>query len=96
MQYRIVDSIHILGLQDLYNYSRLNPIEITINSNSIVRLLSHQKKYTSRFISESLLFSARVQNDTEVIFKTSNSLTETKSALINSKIYKTLGVMYLS
>ena len=70
MQDEMVDSIHILGLQDFDNYSRLNPIEITIDSKSIVETLSRYKEYKSRFIIESLLFSRRVQNDTEVIFIT--------------------------
>ena len=96
MQDEMVDSIHILGLQDFDNYSRLNPIEITIDSKSIVETLSRYKEYKSRFIIESLLFSRRVQNDTEVIFITCDGLTEAKSALINSKLHKTLGVVYLS
>ena len=66
----MADSIHILELQDFDNYWRLNPIEITIDSKSIVETLSRYKEYKSRFIIESLLFSRRVQNDTEVIFIT--------------------------
>ena len=96
MQDEIVDSIHILRLQDFDNYSRINPIEITINSNNVVETLSHYKKYKFRFIIESLLFSTRVQNNTKVIFITCDGLTEAKSALINLKLYKTLGVVYLS
>ena len=96
MQDEIVDSIHILRLQDFDNYSRINPLEITINSNNIVETLSRYKKYKFRFIIESLLFSTRVQNNTKVIFITCDGLTEAKSALINLKLYKTLGVVYLS
>ena len=96
MQSEIVNTIHILGLQNFYNYSRLNPIEITINSNSIIEMLSKYKRYKFRFIIESLLFSTRVQNDTEVIFITCDGLTEAKNMLINSKLYKMLGVVYLS
>ena len=96
MQDEIVDSIHILRLQDFDNYSRINPIEITINSNNVVETLSHYKKYKFRFIIESLLFSTRVQNNTKVIFITCDGLTEAKSALINLKLYKTLGIVYLS
>ena len=85
MQSEIVDTIRIFGLQNFYNYSRLNPIEITIDSNSIIEMLSKYKRYKFRFIIESLQFSARVQNDTEVIFITCDSLTEAKNVLINSK-----------
>ena len=85
MQSEIVDTIRIFGLQNFYNYSRLNPIEITIDSNSIIEMLSKYKRYKFRFIIESLQFSARVQNDTEVIFITCDSLKEEKNVLINSK-----------
>ena len=96
IQYEIVDSIHILGFQDLDNYFCLNPIEITIDSNSIIKTSSRHKKFKFRFIIESLLFSTKVQNNTEVIFVACDGLTEAKSALINSKLCKTLGVVYLS
>ena len=96
IQDEMADSIHILELQDFDNYWRLNPIEITIDSKSIVETLSRYKEYESRFIIESLRFSRRVQNDTEVIFITCDGLTEAKSALINTKLHKTLGVVYLS
>ena len=84
IQYEIVDSIHILGLQDLDNYFCLNLIEITINSNSIIKTSSRHKRYKFRFIIERLLFSTKVQNNTEVIFVACKGLC------------KTLGVVYLS
>ena len=55
-----------------------------------------KKKYKYRFIIKSLLFTTNLQNNTDVIFITCDSLTEAKTALINSKLYKTLGVVYLS
>ena len=45
MQSEIVDTIPILGLQNFDNYSCLNPIEITINSNSITVTLPKYKRY---------------------------------------------------
>ena len=83
-------------MQDLDNYSCLNPIEITIDYNSIIEILSRHKKYKFRFIIESLLLSTKVQNNTEVIFVACDGLTEAKSAFINSKLCQTLGVAYLS
>ena len=96
IQSEIVDTIHILGLQNFDNYSRFNPLEITIDSNSTIETQSKYKRYKFRFIIDSLLFSSRVQNDTEVIFITCYGLTEAKNALISSKLYKMLGVVYLS
>ena len=33
MPHEIVDTVHILGLQNFDDYGRLNPVEITIDSN---------------------------------------------------------------
>ena len=88
------DTAHILGLQNFDNYGRLNPVEITIDSNKIIETLSNCKKYKFRIIIESLLFSTNLQNNTDVIFITCDGLTEAKTALINSKLHKTLGVAY--
>ena len=40
-----VDTIHILGLQNFEDYSHFNPIEITIESNSIIEALSSYRKH---------------------------------------------------
>ena len=71
-------------------------MEITIDSNKIIETLSNYKKYKFRFIIESLLFSKNLQNKTGIIFITCDGLTEVKTTLINSKLYKTLGIVYLS
>ena len=96
MSHQIIDTVHILGLQNFDDYGRLNPVEVTINLNNIIEILSNYKRYKFRFIIKSLLFSRNLQNNTDVIFVTCDSLTEAKTALINSKLYKTLGVVYLS
>ena len=83
MLYKIVDTIHILGLQNFNGNSRLNLVEITIDSNKIIEALTNYKKYKFRFIIESLLFSRNLQNNTDVIFMTFDGLTEAKTALIN-------------
>ena len=93
---KIIDTVHILGLQNFDDYCSLNPVEITIDSNKIVERLSNYKMYKFRFIIESLLFSTNLQNNTDVIFITCDSLTEAKTALVNSKLYEPLGVLYLS
>ena len=78
------------------DYRRLNPVEVTIDSNNIIETLFNYQMYQFKFIIESLLFSTNLQNNTDVIFITCDGLTEAKTALINSKLYKTLGVAYLS
>ena len=94
MLHKIVDTAHILGSKNFDDYGRLNPVEI-IDSNKITKTLSSYKKCKFRFIIESLLFSTNLQNNTDVIFITRDGLTEAKAALIDSKLYTRLGVVYL-
>ena len=95
MSHEIVDTIHILELQNFDDYGHLNPVEITIDSNKIIETLSNYKKYKFRIKIKCLLFSTNLQNNTDVILVTCNCLTEAKTALNNSKLYKMLGAVYL-
>ena len=54
------------------------------------------KIYKYRFLIESFLFGSNLQNDTNIIFITRNSLPDAREAFTNSKLCKTLGVVYLS
>ena len=93
----IIKIFHVLGLQNFVNYERMNSVEITLDSNEIVEDLSKFKRSKYRFVIESSLFSSNLQNDTNIIFITCNGLSHARKALIiNSKLYKTLGVVYLS
>ena len=93
----IIKIFHVLRLQNFVNYERMNSVEITLDSNEIVEDLSKFKRSKYRFVIESSLFSSNLQNDTNIIFITCNGLSHARKALIiNSKLYKTLGVVYLS
>ena len=83
-------------MQNFDNYGHLNPGEITIDSNKIIGTLSNYKKYRFRLIIKSLLFSTNLQNNADIISVTCDVLTEAKTAINNSKLCKTLGVVYLS
>ena len=75
----------------------MNSVEITLDSNEIVEDLSKFKRSKYRFVIESSLFSSNLHNDTNIIFITCNGLSHARKALIiNSKLYKILGVVYLS
>ena len=74
----------------------MNPVEIMLDSNEIVEDLSKYKRIKYRFLIESLLFTSNLQNDTDVIFIMCNGLSDAREVLINSKLYKTLGVVYIS
>ena len=92
----IIDTIYVLGLQNFVNCGRLNPIKVALDSNNIIERLSNYKRFKYRFLIENLLFSSNLENDTDVIFITCDSLSDGKESLINSKISKTLEVVYLS
>ena len=40
MSHEIVDTVHILGLQNFADYGRLKSVEITIDSSKIIETLS--------------------------------------------------------
>ena len=99
MQIELVDEISILGIQNL-EFNVLNPIYISINSDSIISKLQLYKNNRFRFVLPSLLFSSNIVNDTDVIIITSNGLSNTKQALITKNnrptLESTLGVCFLN
>ena len=98
-QMELIDEISILGIQNL-EFNVLNPIYISINSDSIISKLQLYKNNRFRFVLRTLLFSSNIVNDTDVIIITSNGLSNTKKALIiknNQPILEnTLGVCFLT
>ena len=78
MSQEIIKTIYVLGLQNFVNYDRLNPIDVSLNSNDIFEKLVKYKKFKYRFLTENLLFSSNMENDTDVIFATCDSLTDAK------------------
>ena len=82
----IIKTVHVLGFQIFINYKRMNPVEITLDSNEIVEDLSKYRKFKYRFLIQSLLLSSNLQNDTDVIFIMCNDLSDAREALINSKL----------
>ena len=95
MSQEIIKTSHVLSLQNFINYKQMNPIEVSLDSNDITERLSKYKKFKYRFMIENLSFSSNLENDTDVFFVTCDGLSAAQEALINSKIYKSLGVVYL-
>ena len=95
----LIDEISILGIQNS-EFNVLNPIYISINSDSIISKLQSYKNNSFRFVLRTLLFSSNIVNDTDVIIVTSNGLTNTKQALITKDnrptLQSTLGVCFLN
>ena len=91
----ITHIVRVLGLQvESENY--LNPINISMNSNKLLKKLEKYIKNKYRFILENFLFSSNFTNETDVIFLCCDSLSNAKKTLINSELKKVLGVNYLS
>ena len=104
----MIEEVTIEGYQKFENYQKLNPIDIEITDNEILRKLTKNKnvrmKYRLtknktvcmkyRFIENSSLFSSSIQNDTKVIFITTTGLNDAHNILVNGKIFKAIGVIY--
>ena len=90
-----IDIVRVLGLQvESENY--LNPINISMNSNKLLKKSEKYEKNKYRFVLENFLFSSNFTNETDVIFLCCDGLSNAKEALINSELKKVLGVTYLS
>ena len=85
MNLEIFDTIFISCIQD-NNVNFLNPITISISSDIVIQKLIKYKKYRYRFLLETLLISSNIENDTDVILISFEGLSNTKQALINSKL----------
>ena len=96
MNNNIIDTMNITGLQSFSNYTRLNPISISVSNNELICYLAYSKRYKYRFVPKGILFSASFTNDTQVIHLICNGLSDAKSSILNGKVYKTLGQINLN
>ena len=91
----ITDIVRVLILQ-VESETYLNPINISMNSNELLKKLQKYKKNKYRFVMENFLFSSNFTNERDVIFLCCDGLSNTKEALINPELKRVLGVTYLS
>ena len=83
--------IKIEGFQNFEQYMRISPINIQITDPEIqTKLMYYSKKCKYRFISNSLLFSSLIIEDTKVILITTNGINDAKDILITTKYFKEL------
>ena len=82
---KIIDAIFIRGLQSFDKYDILNPIEIKIEEDRILRNLQkyHNKNYICRYLVDGLLFSSGITNKAKVLFLPCIGLSNTSAAIIN-------------
>ena len=86
----------IRGQQSFELHNQLNPVQITINSDSVLNILKKNKNSYYKPTPIGLLFSSSVQNDTKQILVTCRELNDAKVALINGKILNVLDVKNLN
>ena len=91
----IVDTVQILEIQNT-EYSFLNPVYISINSDVVIQKLTKYQNYRYRFVLQSILFSSNIENETDVILLVSNELNNAKKVLINKNLESNLGICYLT
>ena len=83
----IIKTISIRGLQNFNDYDSVNPIKIEIDTE--------KGNYKYRFIADRLLFSSRIKDYDNTLFINCNGLNNAYDLIINTKVYKLLGVKYL-
>ena len=92
----IINIVRILGLQvQSENYQ--NPINISMNSNELLKKLEKYKKKASIDLYWKISYLAsNFTSEADVICLCCEGLSNAKEALINSELKKVLGVTYLS
>ena len=97
MSWSVIDRTHITGLQNLDKCKKLNPVEIKIDGNQILKTLKrYQKDYKFHYILNVLLFSSGITNKANLLFITFNGSNNAHYSLINGKSIRTLGVIHLN
>lgn len=84
----IIYTIFIKGLQNFDNYNTHNPIEIKIDTNTILTNLNkHQKgDHKYRFWVSHLSFSSGIKNSANILFITCNGLKDAHDSIINESV----------
>ena len=90
----LIDEVKIGGLQNHNVYTKLNHVDISIRDSELNFFLSrYNRRYNYLIVINNLIFSSSVTQDTNVIFLSCNGLNNAKDALIQGKVYETLGVV---
>ena len=90
-----IETIIIRTQQNFEIVGGLNPIQIEIEDDRVVNMLKKHKNVTYKLTPFGTLFPASIKNDTEQVFIICRELNDVEKALINSKIYRLLGIIDL-
>ena len=95
---KIIDSIHIKGLQNFERQANiLNTVNVDIKNDEPWSFAAWYRNngYSYRFIIESLLFSVGITNGFKTIFITCNGWNSAKATIIHDGEFKTVVVVNL-
>ena len=87
-----IETVLIRAQQSFEIAGGLNPVQIETDNNRILNIFKKYKTRRYRLTPLELLFPASTKNDTDQIFTTSRELNDVKKSLINSRIYRLLGI----
>ena len=91
-----IETVIIRVRQNFEVLGGLNPIEIRISDNSIIRILKKYKNVVYKIIPLGLLFPATIKSDTEEIFVLAKNLNGVKKCILNYKTFDIIGVIDLN
>ena len=89
------ETIIMRAQQNFEIASRLNPVQIEKEDDTIINGLNNHKNVIYKLTPFGILFPGSIKNNTEQVFITCRELTDVKKALINSKTYGLLGIIDL-
>ena len=90
-----IETVIVRVQQKFDLYDVLNPAQIQINGDRILRTLKKHKNIYYKLTHIGILFPSPETNSTEQIFITCRVLNDAKVALLNGKIYNILGIINL-
>ena len=85
-----VETVIIRAQQDFDVVGGLNPIQVQIVDDTVLKILRKYKNVAYKITPLALLFSASIKNDTSHIFVTTTKISRAKKAILNYKIYDIL------
>ena len=88
-----IESVIIRAQENFDVVGGLNPIQIEINDDTVIKILKNYKNLVYKIISLGLLFPASIKNDTRQIFVLAKKLNRVKKCILTYKYYDILAAI---
>ena len=88
-----IESVIIRAQENFDVVGGLNPIQIEINDDTVIKILKNYKNIVYKIISLGLLFPASIKNDTRKIFVLAKKLNRVKKCILTYKYYDILAAI---